>query len=259
MTALAASFKNFSNKSKVFGSLGLPTKAGKVFYSGASVAFDVTGYLVPAAATAGLRTAGIADLANRPSLDTTGLNDGDKLIDVKWGIFPRVNGTSTDACTQADVGNDVYLLDDQTISRLPGAGRAIAGQLVKFEGSVPYVLMFMPHKAGTSSGSLYQGAGSFEALVAAGAISVATEVTQITAAGAIAMTLADGLFLGQRKTVTSGAGTGAPNATITPTTRGGGYATVSALGALGDTVEFIWANPTSPAWYIADSQGVTIA
>lgn len=255
MTALAAPFKNFSNKSKLFGSLGLPTKAGKVFYSGASVAFDATGYLVPAAATAGLRTAGIADLGNRPSLDTTGLNDGDKLIDVKWGIFPRVNGTSTDACTQADVGNDVYLLDDQTISRLPGAGRAIAGQLVKFEGSVPYVLMFMPHPAGTSAGTAYQGRGSVDAVVAAGAVSVNTEISTLAVSGTMVFTLANGLFLGQRKTVVVISAAATPVGSLTVATPSG-FATLTALSAVGRSVELIWAG--AGAWYIASSQGVTI-
>lgn len=247
MTALAAPFKNFSNKSKLLGSLGLPTKATKVFYSGATVAFDSSGYIVPAAATAGLRVAGIVDLGNRPSLDTTGKNDGDVLVDVKWGIFPRVNGTSTDACTQADVGNDVYVLDDQTISRLPGAGRAIAGQLVKFEGTVPYVLMMMPHVAGTQGGAAYQGAGSVEAVAAAGALSVATEITTLAVTGTTAYTLANGLYIGQRKTAVVISGASTPVGTITPATPSG-FATVTTLTAKGSGATFEWGG--AGAWYL---------
>lgn len=257
MTALAAPRKNMSNKSKLVGSLGFKTKATKVFYNGALVAVDTTGYLVPAAATAGLRVVGMCDLANRPSKDTTGESDGDTQLDVKFGIFPFVNGTSTDACTIADLGNDVYVLDDQTISRLPGAGRPIAGQLLKFEGTVPYVAIGirLPNKANNSAGTAYQGPGSVEAGVASGAVSVATEITTLNlATGAQALTLPNGLFLGQRKTIVVIAIAGSPVGTLTPATPSG-FATVTALGAVGDSVELVWAG--AGAWYLASSFGCT--
>lgn len=257
MTALAAPRADVSNKGPIVGTFGWPTKATQLFYNGALVALGTDGYARPAATTAGMRVVGIAELANLLSKDTTGLADGAYVIPVKAGVFPFKIGLTTDALTQADVGNDVFVLDDQTVGRLPGAGRPIAGQLFKIDGSLAYVGIGvdLPRRPGASQGSAYQGAGSVEAGVASGAISVATEITTLNlATGAQALTLANGLFIGQRKTVVVIAIAGSPVGTITPATPSG-FATVTALGAVGDSVELIWAG--AGAWYLASSFGCT--
>jgi hypothetical protein len=47
--------------------------------------------------------------------------------------FPRFNGTGADACTQADVGSKIYMLDNVTMSRL-SAGKSAGGELLSFNG-----------------------------------------------------------------------------------------------------------------------------
>ena len=259
MSALAAHRTDFENKGPLINTIGYKAKANKVFYNGAMVAVDSSGYLVPAAATAGLRVAGCCDLGNKDKVDTTGTSDGDIMITVLAGVFPQHIGTSTDAVNQADVLNDVYVLDDNTISRLPGAGRPVAGQLIAVVGSLAWVGIgfSLPHpKNSEGAGTAYQGKGTVEAVAAAGPLSVNTEITTLAVTGTTAYTLANGLFIGQRKTVVVISGASTPAGTITPATPSG-FATVSALGTVGDSVEFIWAG--TGAWYIANSQGVTIA
>jgi hypothetical protein len=236
--------------------IGLGVAATQVIYGGALVAKNSSGFLVPAAATAGLRVVGWAELENHPKVDTTGLADGAVKISVRMGIFPMKIGTSTDAVTAADEGNDVYVLDDQTISRLPGAGRPIAGQLFLVETGKAWVGIGIntPNRR-TGQGTAWQGPGSVEAAVASGAVSVNTEITTLNlATGAQALTLANGLFLGQRKTIVVVQIAGSPVGTLTPATPSG-FATVTALGAVGDSVELIWAG--AGAWYLANSFGCT--
>lgn len=262
MSALTAARQNVSNKGTVIGTLiGYKAAASQTFFHNGKVAVNAAGYLVPASSTAGLRVVGIADLQGQGSVVSSAVA-GATVILVATGIFPFFSGTGSDAVTQADEMNDVYCMDDQTISRLPGAGRPISGQLIKIDGGLFFVRVgpeISRVGAAASAGTAFQGKGSIETGVASGAVSVATELTTLNLAnGAAALTLANGLFIGQRKTIVVAGITGTPNATLTPATPSG-FATVSALGALGDSVELIWANPTSPAWYIASSNGVNIA
>lgn len=255
--ALGAPRNDMANKGPIVLDFGYKAKASLVFYSGALVMKGTDGYLRPAAATAGGRVVGVLDLENHPSLDTTGQADGFYTLTARCGIFPMKIGSSTDAVTIADEGNDVYVLDDQTISRLPGAGRPVAGQLFLVDGTTAWIGIGIrtPTRSGAQQGTAWQGAGSVEAAVASGAVSVNTEITTLNlATGAQALTLANGLFIGQRKTIVVVTIAGSPVGTLTPATPSG-FATVTALGAVGDSVELIWAG--AGAWYLASSFGCT--
>jgi hypothetical protein len=255
----------------LFDAIDARAKAGVTIYNGALVVLT-GGYAKPAVAGAGLICAGWAELSPGLPSVTGGATDGANLVGLNSPLF-RVragcgwfdNSLSADLIAQVNVGQVCYLVDDHTVALTSSAGaRSPAGVIMEIDSSGKRVLvsisMQIPVNPAAGTGTAFLGRGSLDTIAAAGAISVNTEVTLVNGiTGATALTLGDGLFLGQRKSVTFQAGTATPNATITPATRGGGYANVSALGALGDTVEFIWANAASPAWYIASSQGVTIA
>jgi len=113
--------------------LQAPVKGNVKLYKGALVASDATGNLVPAASTAGLRVAGIHDPgANHSVTDTTATGPSGVLADgaingnYQLGIFPFVN-SGTDPVTQADLLNDVFMVDDQTIARSDGGVGRRAG------------------------------------------------------------------------------------------------------------------------------------
>ena len=263
--SLAAPAVLNGSKGPVALSFGRTTKAGKIFYARALVMLEPVGkFLIPAAGTtSGGIVCGRVELDNHPSVDTTAGVDGDTTIDVKCGVFPFNIGSSADALAKADEGNDVYVIDDQTVGKTDGAvGRPIAGQLFLIgdangnanpTGAVAWVSVGGPRLPNSTQAA---GKGSTENITGAGALSVATEISTLTLpTGATALTLANGTFKGQRKVVTVIGITGSPNATITPTTTSG-FTTVSALGALGDCVEFEW---TGAAWIIVANAGVTVA
>lgn len=56
-------------------------------------------------------------------------------------VFVRKNGTSTDACTQADVGSTVYFLDAVTVSRLV-SGKSSTGKLWSLNGDGTVNIVF---------------------------------------------------------------------------------------------------------------------
>lgn len=252
MSALAAARTNLANKGPILYTLGIKAAASQTIYNGALVMVNTAGKLIPAATTAGGRVVGVADLGTKNSV-LTALDD---VITVKVGIFPFANGTSSDALTDADNLNDVYALDDQTVGRLPTAGRPLAGQLIKIESGLCYVAIGfrLPNHSNTKgAGTAYQGDGSVEAISSAGALSVNTAISTVAVTGTTAYTLANGLFAGQRKTVICISAASTPNGTITPATPSG-FATVTTIGAQGESVEFIW---TGAAWVIASSFGCT--
>ena len=133
-----------------------------------------------------------------------------------------------------------------------------SGQLFAVVGSLAWVGIGFatPHTANSAgSGTAYQGKGSVEAVSAAGALSVNTEITTLAVTGVTAYTLPNGLFLGQRKTVVVVSAASSPNGTITPATPSG-FATVTGLSAVGAMVELIWAG--AGAWYLASRFGNTL-
>jgi hypothetical protein len=246
---------------------GYPAKASKVFWAGGIVARDATTkYAVPCTGAAGQIVLGVSDLDQHPSLDTTGQNDGDSVIVVKSGIMPFAIGSGGDALAKADEGNDVYAIDDCTIGKTDGGtGRPVAGQLVMLadvqgnpssSGTIAWVAIGPAFRAPNVGPNV--GKGSTETVTGAGALSVNTEISLLQMPnGATALTLANGLYKGQRKIAVVTQITGTPNATITPATKTG-FSTVSALGALGDVVEFEWVDSTT-GWIIVGNAGVTVA
>ena len=97
--------------------------------------------------------------------------------------------------------------------------------------------------------------GGVQSLSGAGAVDLTNLVTELTtAAGAAAVTLADGTTSGQIKIITmvvDGGGT----ATVTPTTFASG--TTLAFDAVAETATLVWTS--SIGWILSADRGVTIA
>ena len=97
--------------------------------------------------------------------------------------------------------------------------------------------------------------GGVQALSGAGAVDTTNLITELTtAAGAAAVTLADGTTAGQIKIITmvvDGGGT----ATVTPTTFANG--TSMAFADVNDTVMLVWANTIG--WVIVSNSGAVVS
>ena len=103
-----------------------PVAANVVIFAGAQVAINAAGNAVPMSTATTLVGLGRAE----ETVDNTGGAAGDKRVRTGRGIYRFANSTSTDAITRADIGNDCYGVDDQTVAKTNGANtRSKAGKV----------------------------------------------------------------------------------------------------------------------------------
>lgn len=101
--------------------------ATKKLYEGALVCLSATGFATPGAVATTLKADGVA-LA---TVDNSAGADGDLTVEVRKGTFRFANSAAGDAIAQADIGNDCYVVDDQTVAKTSGTNtRSIAGKIV---------------------------------------------------------------------------------------------------------------------------------
>lgn len=225
----------------------LPVAAAVKIYDGSIVCVDSAGRAVPGANTAGLRVVGRA----AKQADNSAGAAGAIYVDVDRGIFKFEPGTQ--APVAATVGFPVFVQDDQTVGKGGAATSAgvFAGIMHELDADASSIWVDMTPEV------LMEGMNAgVEAISAAGAVSQLTRVTTLTVDATKAYTLADGVYEGQRKTVTVIAGTNTPVGTVTPATPAG-HANVTALGAIGDTVTWEWHFATG--WLVVSANGVTVA
>jgi hypothetical protein len=74
------------------------------------------------------------------TVDNSGGAAGDLSIEVEQGVFKFANSTSSDAITQAEVGSNCYIVDDQTVAKTDGTGtRSVAGKVVAVDSDGVWV------------------------------------------------------------------------------------------------------------------------
>ncbi|MBI2392810.1 MAG: hypothetical protein HYV09_24710 [Deltaproteobacteria bacterium] len=106
-----------------------PMKANARIYLGAIAVLNA-GYVAPGTSAKDLVALGIAE----ETIDNTGGADGARFAPVRQGAFKLANSLGPDAITQADVGKDCFIVDDQTVARTDGGGaRSRAGKVVQLE------------------------------------------------------------------------------------------------------------------------------
>jgi hypothetical protein len=105
--------------------LEYPVKAATRIYAGSMVAVDSTGYALPAANTTGYKFVGVA----LEQVDNSSGANGAVLIRIRTtGVF----GFGATSISQANVGADMYVVDDQTFDDVdPGQGIK-CGKLAKY-------------------------------------------------------------------------------------------------------------------------------
>ncbi len=117
--------KDRDTKERSGRKLSLPVAASVTCYAGGLAARDGNGRATPGAAATTLR--GVGRFAEQI---TNGVVAGAVNIEIEKGIFCFANSTSTDALTTADIGNDCYIVDDQTVAKTNGSStRSIAGKV----------------------------------------------------------------------------------------------------------------------------------
>lgn len=106
-------------------SFAFPAKANTTIFRGSLVALEA-GYVVPGHTATGLVAVGRAEQVVEDQF-------GVAQVVARRGVF-RFGNLSGDAVTQAEVGSDCYIVDDQTVAKTDGGGtRSRAGKVVAVE------------------------------------------------------------------------------------------------------------------------------
>ena len=133
---MAALTKDRNTLNKELGrAISVPLLANAIVFAGGMAARDATGFVVPASDTAGLKVIGWFDEGG----DNTGGADGDLEVIVRKGVagFNNDGGTVVD---QADLGNEVFVSDDQTVEKIAGVANNIrAGTLDRLEDGQAFI------------------------------------------------------------------------------------------------------------------------
>ena len=124
MSALTGS----RNTKEAIGSIHhYPMAAAVIAYAGGLAVLDAAGNCKPGVTATGLVAVGRfeQDVDNSAGLAAA------KNVPVKSGVFRYANSSSTDEITKAEIGDNAFIVDDQTVAKTSGsATRSIAGQIV---------------------------------------------------------------------------------------------------------------------------------
>jgi hypothetical protein len=103
-----------------------PVKANVKIFAGALVALDAAGNAQPGSTALNLVARGRA----KELVDNLGGIAGAQRIETERGSFRFANSAAADAITRAEIGDDCYIVDDQTVAKTNGGGtRSIAGKI----------------------------------------------------------------------------------------------------------------------------------
>lgn len=105
--------------------LSVPAAASQRFYAGALAAINAAGYATPGATATTLMGAGRVE----SSVDNTAGADAEAVVAIRKGIF-RYENDATDTVTRAHIGQDCYMVNDQSVASNNGTGsRSVAGKV----------------------------------------------------------------------------------------------------------------------------------
>ncbi len=111
--------------------------AATKIYAGTIVMLNAAGNATSGATATGQISDGVA----METVDNSAGAAGALKIRVEKGVFPFENSASTDAITKAEIGDDCYIVDNQTVAKTDGSGtRSVAGKIVDVDAEGVWVL-----------------------------------------------------------------------------------------------------------------------
>jgi len=106
--------------------LKLALAAATLIYAGSIACRNAAGNAVPGATATTLKALGVAE----ERVDNSAGAAGDKSVQIRKGVFRFTNSAAADEVTIADLGNDCYIVDDQTVAKTNGTNtRSVAGKV----------------------------------------------------------------------------------------------------------------------------------
>jgi hypothetical protein len=130
---MAATTSDRNTQSRNGHRRNFPVAAATIIPAGVLAAIDTSGNLVNAATSTTLKTVGVTEGYLNNGTGVAGQIKADVLL----GIYgPFGNSTSTDQITAADIGNDCYVVDNQTVAKTNGANtRVVAAKVFDVDAS----------------------------------------------------------------------------------------------------------------------------
>jgi hypothetical protein len=135
MTALSAD----RNTPQALGDIqSYPMLAAALAYAGGIAVLDASGWCKPAVTATGLICVGRFD----ERVDNSDGDNGDLSARVRAGTFRFANSADADEITQAEIGDNCYLVDDQTVAKTDGSStRSKAGRIMQVDAQGVWVEM----------------------------------------------------------------------------------------------------------------------
>lgn len=131
--ALAKDRNTLSRDGKL---LSDPVAAATVIYAGALVQLNAAGNAVPASATAANISRGVA----RDKVDNSAGAAGDLRVETSRGVFCFKNSAGADEITRAEIGDNCYVVDDETVAKTSNSSaRPVAGVIRDFDAKGVWV------------------------------------------------------------------------------------------------------------------------
>lgn len=101
-----------------------PVAASTRIFAGALVCLNAAGFAVPGSTSATLKARGRAE----EQVDNRDGAAGALRIETRRGVFPFANSAAADEITRADIGNECFIVDDQTVAKTSATDtRSVAG------------------------------------------------------------------------------------------------------------------------------------
>lgn len=116
----------------------VPLAASKVYKGGIAV-LNSSGYGAAGSTATGLTAWGVW----QETVDNSGGSAGDLKAKCRRGAFWFGNSASTDAITRAEIGDNCYIVDDQTVAKTDGSSsRSVAGKILDVDSSLGVLVEF---------------------------------------------------------------------------------------------------------------------
>ena len=123
MVALTADRRTAARENRIYSD---PMAANVTIYKGAIVVLDAAGNATRGTAATGLIARGVAR-----ERAVNGATAGATRIESEAGTFLFANSAAADLITRAEIGDDCFIVDDQTVAKTNGgATRSVAGKVV---------------------------------------------------------------------------------------------------------------------------------
>lgn len=119
-----------------------PVAAATKIFAGAITVLNAAGDAAPGSTATGLVPRGVAVA----TADNSGGSAGDIRVQTRPGVYRFGNSAAADLIARAEIGDDCYIVDDQTVAKTSATNtRSVAGKIVDVDADGVWVAIGIVH------------------------------------------------------------------------------------------------------------------